>query len=300
MAIGCEREDWDAHWPSIAHYWHDDGQGNLVNDVQVEIYAECLTRYGARTEKASKAANARWNARSNAPSNAQASKMAPKSDAKPMLGECPLGSGSGSGSGIGDREPLSRPGQARTGSAHVAAPTPPEPEPKPEPAPPSPPPPRRPRPVRTDATATAAESAVAVEPEVSQPPSSNPLIARLQIGWRDRFGKGFEMPAAPVSRGGWGALAKSLADHMRAKAVAEPDGGPRYGQAITAFLDCQEPWVVDAHHGLHLFAGHFERWWGGRPSGAMGGKMSNGERFMAKAQAAHEERKRKEALNGTS
>lgn len=80
-AIRCTAEEWARSWPLVKQYWREDGD-SLVNDTQVEVYAETIARYEKRELKAKVAARARWNAPRNAPSIKQA---------KPehMLVQCP-------------------------------------------------------------------------------------------------------------------------------------------------------------------------------------------------------------------
>lgn len=40
---GVEREEWDRAWPLVAKFWREDGD-SLVNDTQLEVYAEASAR----------------------------------------------------------------------------------------------------------------------------------------------------------------------------------------------------------------------------------------------------------------
>lgn len=40
---GVEREEWDRAWPAVKKFWREDGD-SLVNDTQLEVYAEASTR----------------------------------------------------------------------------------------------------------------------------------------------------------------------------------------------------------------------------------------------------------------
>lgn len=40
---GVEREEWDRAWPAVKKFWREDGD-SLVNDTQLEVYAEASAR----------------------------------------------------------------------------------------------------------------------------------------------------------------------------------------------------------------------------------------------------------------
>lgn len=50
-AIGCTLEEWDRCWPVIAEYWHE-ADGSLVNDTQLEVYAEAVKQANAAHDRA--------------------------------------------------------------------------------------------------------------------------------------------------------------------------------------------------------------------------------------------------------
>lgn len=41
--VGCSIEEWDRCWPLVQPYWRN-ADGVLVNDTQLEVYAECLRK----------------------------------------------------------------------------------------------------------------------------------------------------------------------------------------------------------------------------------------------------------------
>jgi uncharacterized protein YdaU (DUF1376 family) len=69
-AIRCTSEEWVRSWPLIHQYWREDGDA-LVNDTQLEVYADAMGRKLKRSKKAKDAADARWNASSTPRSNAR-------------------------------------------------------------------------------------------------------------------------------------------------------------------------------------------------------------------------------------
>ncbi len=58
-ACGCTEAEWDRCWPMVEKFWRRDGD-KLVNDTQLEVYAECQGKKVAASDKARKAAQARW------------------------------------------------------------------------------------------------------------------------------------------------------------------------------------------------------------------------------------------------
>ncbi len=57
-AIGATVGEWRRAWPIVKKFWRVDGEG-LVNDTQLEVYADAQGRAQAAHEKAVKAAQAR-------------------------------------------------------------------------------------------------------------------------------------------------------------------------------------------------------------------------------------------------
>ncbi len=66
---GVTEEEWRRCWPLVAPYWNE-RDGHLTNETQLEVMADARKRQQVRTERAKKAAQARWGQCS---SNAQAS-----------------------------------------------------------------------------------------------------------------------------------------------------------------------------------------------------------------------------------
>ena len=59
-AVGATEGEWARAWPFICTYWRATSDGFLVNDTQLEVYAEAQLRSSKATEKALKGARARW------------------------------------------------------------------------------------------------------------------------------------------------------------------------------------------------------------------------------------------------
>ena len=82
---GVTTGEWDRLWPLVKQYWTERG-GHLVNETQLEVYADALQRKQVRVDRAKKGADARWGKAREEPkecsSNAQASD-------KHMLKQCP-------------------------------------------------------------------------------------------------------------------------------------------------------------------------------------------------------------------
>ena len=59
--IGATEDEWGRCWPIVKRFWRvtDDG-GWLVNDTQLEIYNDALLRSANASEKARRAAQARY------------------------------------------------------------------------------------------------------------------------------------------------------------------------------------------------------------------------------------------------
>lgn len=58
-AIACTPEEWERCWPAIKPYWRREGE-YLVNDTQLEVYADSVQRTERASERGSKGAAARW------------------------------------------------------------------------------------------------------------------------------------------------------------------------------------------------------------------------------------------------
>jgi uncharacterized protein YdaU (DUF1376 family) len=69
-AIRCTEDEWSRAWPKVRRYWREDGD-DLVNDTQLEVYAEASAQAAASRSRAERAAASRWS-----PTNAQASRQA--------------------------------------------------------------------------------------------------------------------------------------------------------------------------------------------------------------------------------
>lgn len=75
--VGVELKEWNALWPKVSPYWRVDGDF-LVNDTQLEIYAEAQRRAEAASSRGKAGADAKWkrqrsqgNAEADAQGNAQ-------------------------------------------------------------------------------------------------------------------------------------------------------------------------------------------------------------------------------------
>jgi uncharacterized protein YdaU (DUF1376 family) len=80
--IGVSAKDWRALWPLVSRYWREDG-ADLVNDTQIEVYAEAKRRAEADSAKGKAGAKARWR---DAQAGAQADARA---DARALPGHVP-------------------------------------------------------------------------------------------------------------------------------------------------------------------------------------------------------------------
>lgn len=85
-AIGCTDLEWAEAWPQISKYWHSDDHDNLVNDTQLEVYAEAQDKAAGNHARATAAAKARWY---NAQRNAQASTNAYHDECPPSPSPSP-------------------------------------------------------------------------------------------------------------------------------------------------------------------------------------------------------------------
>lgn len=82
-ACGCQPAEWKRYWPKIRKFWRIEGD-YLVNDTQLEVYAEALTLMASGREKGQAGAAARWSG--NAQADAQASAQA---HARALPEQCP-------------------------------------------------------------------------------------------------------------------------------------------------------------------------------------------------------------------
>lgn len=64
-ATGVTRTEWSRCWPKIKRFWHEQ-DGYLVNETQLEVYAEASERHQSARDKASKAGKASAHARAQA------------------------------------------------------------------------------------------------------------------------------------------------------------------------------------------------------------------------------------------
>jgi uncharacterized protein YdaU (DUF1376 family) len=64
-AVGCTAAEWKRCWPRVERYWRIDGDG-LVNDTQLEVYAQCRAEHDAASNRGKKGAQARAQARAQA------------------------------------------------------------------------------------------------------------------------------------------------------------------------------------------------------------------------------------------
>lgn len=84
-AIGATPQEWRRSWPKVERFWRVDGD-SLVNDTQMEVYAEAEGMSQRATTRASTAASKRWK---QSTSNAQASPEHNPSTAQAEHKQCP-------------------------------------------------------------------------------------------------------------------------------------------------------------------------------------------------------------------
>lgn len=84
-AVGADPEEWARAWPHVSKYWRVDGE-DIVNDTQLEIYAETLAQRDRTHARAVAGANAR-----HLPNKVpkQVLKHEPKQVLKQVLEHCP-------------------------------------------------------------------------------------------------------------------------------------------------------------------------------------------------------------------
>lgn len=70
-AVGCTRAEWNRCWPVISSYWRKDGDA-IVNDTQLEVWAETLAAHERAVERGSKGGKARAQALAQARAQAEA------------------------------------------------------------------------------------------------------------------------------------------------------------------------------------------------------------------------------------
>jgi uncharacterized protein YdaU (DUF1376 family) len=73
-AVGCTAAEWKRCWPKVEGHWRIDG-GFLVNDTQLEVYAQCRAERERASNRGLKGAQASAQARAQA--RAQATTQAP-------------------------------------------------------------------------------------------------------------------------------------------------------------------------------------------------------------------------------
>lgn len=72
-ATGCTIEEWERCWPLVEPFWVTSPDGETIyNPTQQEVIADTLARKEAKTNRARKAANARWGKHKQCTSNANA------------------------------------------------------------------------------------------------------------------------------------------------------------------------------------------------------------------------------------
>jgi uncharacterized protein YdaU (DUF1376 family) len=96
VATGTSLAEWRRCWPKVEKFWRVDGD-SLVNDTQLEVYAEAKSQAAERQGRAKAGAEARWAQRKQGPSNAQASAQAKPERCPPSPSPSPNEHG-GSGS----------------------------------------------------------------------------------------------------------------------------------------------------------------------------------------------------------
>lgn len=58
-AVGVTKREWNRCWPLIERFWREEGS-SLVNDTQLEVYADAKARQETHHARAKKGAEARW------------------------------------------------------------------------------------------------------------------------------------------------------------------------------------------------------------------------------------------------
>lgn len=64
-AIAATEAEWARAWPLVAPYWRQTAEGLLVNDTQIEIYADAQARVVTNKARAVHAAQTRWGGKGN-------------------------------------------------------------------------------------------------------------------------------------------------------------------------------------------------------------------------------------------
>lgn len=57
---GTTEKEWARCWPLVEPFWHENDSGELVNDTQLEVYAEAKRRASIAQARAQAGAQARW------------------------------------------------------------------------------------------------------------------------------------------------------------------------------------------------------------------------------------------------
>ena len=84
-ACGVTAREWRACWPKVAPFWRVEGDV-LINNTQLEVYAEAVAQVEKNRTRAKRAANARWGSSGNARGYPQAHAQALPEE---MLEQCP-------------------------------------------------------------------------------------------------------------------------------------------------------------------------------------------------------------------
>jgi uncharacterized protein YdaU (DUF1376 family) len=70
-AIGATEKEWRRCWPYVRFYWRQDGD-SLVNDTQLQVYAETQAAVETNRTRAQRGARGRWGRKKDAQEHAQA------------------------------------------------------------------------------------------------------------------------------------------------------------------------------------------------------------------------------------
>ncbi len=89
-AIGATETEWATAWPIIAKYWRVDADNNLVNDTQLDVYAQALSLQSVRS-KAGRLGGLKTQAKhqANGQANSQAEIKPPSPSPSPSLTPSP-------------------------------------------------------------------------------------------------------------------------------------------------------------------------------------------------------------------
>lgn len=88
-AIGCTVKEWRRSWPRIERFWKV-VDGHLINETQVEVYADAKARMEVASTRASAGARARWNKhQAQAQEILEHSQSNANGNGKAVLTQCP-------------------------------------------------------------------------------------------------------------------------------------------------------------------------------------------------------------------